>query len=212
MIAWQYLDYLGVAVFAITGGLVAARLRQDLIAFLFFCTLTGIGGGTLRDVLLDAPVFWTQNESYLIICGAVAVLMWFTAHIWERLDKPIRWMDALGIAAYCVMGAAKALTFGEAYFVAILMGVATATCGGIIRDIVAGQPSAISQREVYVAATFAGATAYVVVHAFALGDNWAALAGFSVAMLLRGGALTFGWSLPTYLPPADRKKKKQKAD
>ncbi|OKL44373.1 trimeric intracellular cation channel family protein [Pseudovibrio exalbescens] len=209
MIAWQYLDYLGVAVFAITGGLVAARLRQDFIAFLFFCTLTGIGGGTLRDLLLGAPVFWTQNESYLIVCAAASVLMWFTAHLFERIDKPVRWMDAVGIAAYCVMGAAKALSMGEHYFVAVPMGVATATCGGIIRDIVAGQPSAISQREVYVAATCGGAGTFVALKAAGVDENIAAAAGFAVAMILRGGALQFGWYLPGYTPWGEKREPKK---
>jgi len=118
---WQYLDFLGVAVFAVTGGLVAARLRQDFIAFLFFCAFTGIGGGTLRDTLLDVPVFWIGNESYLYVCLAVSIIMWFFAHKVEAWGRPVRWLDAVGVAAYSVMGAAKALAFNDNAAVAVLV-------------------------------------------------------------------------------------------
>ncbi len=206
---WQYLDFLGVAVFAATGGLVAARLRQDFIAFLFFCSLTGIGGGTLRDTLLDVPVFWTENESYLYVCLTVTVVMWFFAHKVEKWGRPLRWLDAVGIAAYSVMGAAKAISIGDNAAVAVLMGVATATFGGILRDIIAGQPSALLQREIYLAATFAGSITYVTI-LLSFGDsNFAAAFGFTMAMALRGGAIAWDWHLPSYAPPEERKQDKQ---
>lgn len=198
---WQYLDFLGVAVFAATGGLVAARLRQDFIAFLFFCSLTGIGGGTLRDTLLDVPVFWTENESYLYVCLVVSIAMWFFAHRVEAWGRPLRWLDAVGIAAYSVMGAAKALSLDDNAAVAVLMGVATATFGGILRDIIAGQPSALLQREVYLAAAFGGAITYTGIALLTGDSNMAAALGFTMALALRGGAIAWEWHLPSYKPP-----------
>ncbi|WP_310621654.1 trimeric intracellular cation channel family protein [Flexibacterium corallicola] len=197
---WQYLDFLGVAVFALTGGLVAARLKLDLIAFLFFCSFTGMGGGTLRDLLLGVPIFWVENEAYLIVCACVTVFMWFGAHIVEAFDKPLRWLDAVGLSAYSVMGAAKALSVGDHFFVAILMGVATATFGGIIRDVVASQPSALIQRDVYLAAAFAGACLYTVIDALTGASNIASLVALSAALFLRGGAIMMDWKLPVYTP------------
>ncbi|SFT82298.1 Uncharacterized membrane protein YeiH [Pseudovibrio denitrificans] len=198
---WQYLDFLGVAVFAVTGGLVAARLRQDFIAFLFFCSLTGIGGGTLRDTLLDVPVFWIEDESYLYVCLIVSIGMWFFAHRVEAWGRPLRWLDAVGVAAYSVMGAAKAISLGDTAAIAVLMGVASATFGGILRDIIAGQPSALLQREIYLAAALAGATTYTAVLMVTGGSNLAAALGFAVAMILRGGAIAKDWHLPSYAPP-----------
>ncbi|KZK77747.1 hypothetical protein PsW64_03375 [Pseudovibrio sp. W64] len=198
---WQYLDFLGVAVFAVTGGLVAARLRQDFIAFLFFCSLTGIGGGTLRDTLLDVPVFWVENESYLYVCLIVSVIMWFYAHKVEAWGRPLRWLDAVGVASYSVMGAAKAISLGDNAAVAVLMGVASATFGGILRDIIAGQPSALLQREIYLAAAFAGAITYSVTLMASGQSNLAAALGFAMAMVLRGGAIAKDWHLPSYTPP-----------
>lgn len=103
MLLLQVLDYLGVAVFAVTGAIVASRKGMDFIAFLFFATMTGVGGGTLRDVLLGVPVFWTRSEGYLLVCVGVSVLMWFAAHVVEGWGKPLRWADAVGLSAYCVM-------------------------------------------------------------------------------------------------------------
>ncbi|WP_068085127.1 trimeric intracellular cation channel family protein [Polycladidibacter stylochi] len=195
---WQYLDFLGVAIFAITGGLVAARLRQDFIAFLFFSVVTGMGGGTLRDLILDAPVFWVVNGDYLLVCAAAAVFMWFCAEWVEQWGQPLRWLDALGISAYTVMGAAKALDLGHPSTVAVLMGLSSATFGGITRDVIAGEPSALLQREIYLAAAFTGALIYVVLEIYTSQTLVAAICGSLGAFILRAGAIAYGWTLPSY--------------
>jgi len=194
----QILDYLGVAVFAVTGGIVASRKQLDFVAFLFFATLTGIGGGTLRDLLLGVPVFWIANETYLLVCLVISVLVWFFAHWIERLNKPLRWADALGISAYSVMGAAKALAVGDTVLVAMLMGVTTATFGGILRDTIAGEPSTIVRSEIYVSAAFAGAGSYVLLVYLGVPQVACAVAAGAIALLLRGGAIACGWTLPGY--------------
>lgn len=198
----QVLDYLGVAVFAFSGAIVASRRQYDFIAFLFFATLTGIGGGTLRDLILDVPVFWIQSEGYLLVCFGVSIVMWFFAHVMERLGKPLRWADAVGISAYSVMGAAKALSVGDTVMVAVLLGVATATFGGILRDVIAGEPSALIKSEIYVSAAFAGAGTYALLVLIGLGSWQAALLAGICAFVLRGGAILRGWTLPGYRPPS----------
>ncbi|WP_417688388.1 trimeric intracellular cation channel family protein [Roseibium sp.] len=194
----QLLDYLGVAVFAIAGSIVASRKGLDFVAFLFFATLTGIGGGTLRDLLLDVPVFWLKSEGYLLVCLGVSIFMWFFAHIVEGFGKPLRWADAIGMSAYSVMGAAKTLSVGDTPVVAVLMGVATATFGGVLRDVIAGEPSAIVKSEIYVTAAFVGAGGFVAMKAFGLSGWVAAAIAALLALLLRGGAIEFGWSMPGY--------------
>ncbi|MDH3647727.1 MAG: trimeric intracellular cation channel family protein [Gammaproteobacteria bacterium] len=194
----QVLDYLGVSVFAISGGIVASRLRFDFVAFVFFATMTGVGGGTFRDLILGVPVFWTQAEGYLIVCIVVSVVTWFLAHIVESWGKPLRWADAVGLSAYAVMGAAKAISLGSTPVVAILMGVSTATFGGVLRDVVAGEPSAIVKPEIYVTAAAIGAAVFVLAEAIGAGYWPAAVAGFLSAMVIRGGAIAKGWSLPGY--------------
>ncbi|TYC49432.1 trimeric intracellular cation channel family protein [Rhodobacterales bacterium] len=194
----QSLDYFGVAVFAVTGGIVASRKQLDIIAFLFFATLTGIGGGTLRDLLLGLPVFWVQNQVYLLVCLVVSVIVWFCADWIEQLSKPLRWADAIGISAYSVLGAAKALSADSAVLVAILMGVATATFGGVLRDTIAREPTSIVKPEIYVSAAFAGAGSYVLLLYLGLPQLAAAVLGAGCALVLRGGAILRGWTLPGY--------------
>ncbi|MEP2705627.1 MAG: trimeric intracellular cation channel family protein [Roseibium sp.] len=195
---FQMLDYLGVAVFAITGGIVASRKQLDFIAFLFFATLTGIGGGTLRDLLLGVPVFWVENEAYLVVCLVISVIIWFFAHLIEKMSKPLRWADAVGISAYSVMGAAKAMSVGDTVLVAVLMGVSTATFGGILRDTIAREPSSIVKRDIYVSAAFAGAGSFVVLSLLGVPALIAALIAGGLALALRGSAILYGWTLPGY--------------
>lgn len=194
----QVLDYLGVALFALSGGIVASRLRLDFVAFIFFATMTGVGGGTFRDLVLGVPVFWTQAEGYLIVCIVVAVATWLLAHIVESWSKPLRWADAIGLSAYAVMGAVKAISIGSSPIVAILMGISTATFGGVLRDMVAGEPSAIVKPEIYVTAAAIGAGGFVAAEAIGVGYWPAAIFGFMAALLVRGGAIIRGWSLPGY--------------
>ncbi len=196
----QVLDYLGVAVFAAAGGIVASRKGLDFIAFLFFATLTGIGGGTLRDLILGVPVFWLKADGYLLVCFSVAIFMWFFASFVESFGKPLRWADAIGMSAYSVMGAAKALSVGETSLIAVLMGVSTATFGGILRDVVAGEPSAIVKSEIYVSAAFVGAGGFVLLRLVGMPGWTAAVIAGLIALFLRGGAIQYGWSLPGYKP------------
>jgi len=134
-----FLDYAGVAVFAATGALAASRKQLDLIGFLFFAAATGIGGGTVRDLVLGrTPVFWVINPTYILVCVSVAVLLFFTAHLFESRYRVLIWLDALGLSAYCVMGAAKGLAASGSATVAIVTGILTATFGGVLRDILAG--------------------------------------------------------------------------
>jgi uncharacterized membrane protein YeiH len=191
------LDYFGIAVFAISGALLAAEKRQTLVTFFFFAVVTGVGGGTLRDLLIGAPVFWVHTNATLIICIAAALLVWITSRHWFA-GKALLWFDAAGLGAYATYGAAKALAFGVAPVPAFVMGVLTACAGGIIRDVLAGEPSILMRPELYVTAaalasgllvglTLAGAPGVLTV-------GLAAIAGFT----LRGFAISRGLSLPAY--------------
>lgn len=195
----QFLDYGGVAVFAATGALAASRKQIDLIGFLFLASVTGIGGGTLRDLVLDTgPVFWVQNPTYLLVCALVAVLIYFTAHLIESRYKLLLWLDAIGISAYAVMGAAKGIAATGSVSVAIVTGVLTATAGGMIRDVLANEPSVLLRREVYVTAALAGAAAFTLSSVLGLSIFVAAASGFVTAFAIRAGALIYGWSIPVY--------------
>lgn len=198
--AW--FDYAAVVVFAATGALAAARQHQDIITFGFFAAVTGVGGGTLRDLLIGAPVFWVDRPGYLIACLLAAAAVWTLGPGRARL-RVLLWLDALGLAAYCVLGAAKAEGLGVPALSAMIMGVLTACFGGVIRDVLAHQPSVLLRRELYVTCAVLGAGVFVGLGKIGVPPLPAGLAGFTLAFAVRAGAILFNWSLTGYHEPGE---------
>ncbi|HEX8389190.1 MAG TPA: TRIC cation channel family protein [Sphingomonas sp.] len=195
--ALPWLDAAGLAVFAASGALAAARRGQTIVTGCFFALATGVGGGTARDLLIDAPVFWVRDGRAAAICLSVAVLIWVTPERWWR-GRALDWFDAVGLAAYAVFGAAKALSVGVPPVPAALMGVVTACVGGIIRDVLAGEPSILMRPELYVTAAALASASHVALVAVgtppALAAGLAAAAGFA----LRAAAMRWRLALPAY--------------
>jgi uncharacterized membrane protein YeiH len=199
------LDYAGVAVFAATGALAASRKQLDLIGFGFLAAVTGIGGGTVRDLILgDAPVFWVQDPAYLVVCVGVAAMVYFTAHLVESRYRLLIWLDAIGLSVFAVMGASKGLTLTGSPIVALVTGMMTATFGGILRDLLSHEPSALMRPEIYVSAALLGAGVFVI--ASLLGAPLLASSAIGVvsAFVLRGGAIRYGWAFQPYKPRPGR--------
>jgi uncharacterized membrane protein YeiH len=191
------LDYFGIAVFAVSGALLAAEKRQTLVTFIFFAVVTGVGGGTLRDLLIGAPVFWVSGNGMLLICIAGALAVWFASGR-RFAGRALLWFDAAGIAAYGTYGAAKALGYGVAPVPAFGMGVLTACAGGIIRDVLAGEPSILMRPELYVTAAALSAGLFVAFSLIGLDGPMPALVAAIAGFALRGLAIARGWSLPAY--------------
>jgi uncharacterized membrane protein YeiH len=191
------LDYAAVAVFGASGALAAARRKHDIVTFGFFAAVTGVGGGTLRDVLIDAPVFWVARPQYVVVCLAAAVAIWVIG--WGRRgERLLLWLDAVGTAAYAIVGALKASSLGVPPISAVVMGVLTATFGGIIRDVLAGEPSALLRRDLTVTPALIGASAFVALQAVGVAIFAAGAVGFATAFGLRAGAILLGWQLPAF--------------
>ena len=189
----------GIAVFAVSGALDAARQRMDILGFMLIGCATGLGGGTLRDLLLgNTPVFWVREPIYVGTCLGAAALTYFVVPYIASRTRSLLWMDALGLALFSVTGTEIALSSGAAPLIAVCMGVMTATFGGIIRDVLCGSDLVLSSRELYVSAALAGSTTYLVLSLIGLPIGLALLCAFSVALVLRGGAILFGWNLPAY--------------
>lgn len=203
--AARVLDWFGLVVFATTGALAASRKQMDIVGFALLATVTGIGGGTLRDLVLGlTPVFWIRQPAYLLVCVGVAFLLFFTAHIPHSRIRVLLWFDAIGLALVSVTGTAIALAAGSGYSAAIAMGVISATFGGIIRDMIAGETPVILSREIYVTAALLGASVFASCIAAGVQRPLALAAGFCAAFLLRAAALYWGWSLPRYKPRPGR--------
>jgi uncharacterized membrane protein YeiH len=191
------LDYFGIAVFAISGALLAAEKRQTLVTFIFFAVVTGVGGGTLRDLLIGAPVFWVHTNGTLLICIAAAGIVWLLSRH-RFAGRSLLWFDAAGLAAYATYGAAKALGYGVAPVPAFAMGVLTACTGGIIRDVLAGEPSILMRPELYVTAAALAAGLFVGLSLLGVAGPIAAAVAVLAGFGLRGLAIHRGWSLPAY--------------
>lgn len=191
------LDLVGIAVFALTGALLAARLKQTFVTMAFFAIVTGVGGGSVRDLLIGAPVFWVHDLWVAPVCLGVALMVWFTPRRWWE-GAFLDWADAAGLAAYAVIGTGKALAFAVPPVPAVLMGVITGCVGGVIRDILAGRPSIVMRPELYVTAAALAAVLACLSELAGLPEyvGWpvAILAGF----LLRGLAIHFRLGLPAY--------------
>ena len=193
----SWLDMAGVAVFAVSGALAAAKARQTIVTFAFFAAITGIGGGTLRDLLIGAPVFWVGRSDYLAVCLAAAAAVWvLKADRWQL--PALLWFDAVGMGAYAVIGAAKAESLGVPPLACIVMGVLTASFGGIIRDVLAGVPSVLMRREIYVSAATLGAGTYVALVFFGVDRVAAGAIGAATGFGLRALAIGRGLALPGY--------------
>ena len=195
--ALEFLDYVGIGVFAISGALLAAQKRQTFVTFVFFAVATGVGGGTVRDMLIGAPVFWIHENWLVAICLTAALLVWLTPlRLWG--GRGLVWFDAVGLAVYATYGAAKGLDYGAAPLPAFGMGVLTACAGGIIRDVLAGEPSILLRPELYVTAAALAAALMVMLSMSGTPELPAGAIAAAAGFALRAAAIVKGWSLPAY--------------
>ncbi|MEN2785785.1 trimeric intracellular cation channel family protein [Sphingomonas qilianensis] len=192
-----WFDLAGLAVFAASGALAAAKRGQTIVTLTFFALITGVGGGTMRDLLIDAPVFWIHDSRPAAVCLIVAFTIWATPERWWK-GAALDWFDAVGLAAYAVYGAAKALNYGVPPVPAVLMGVITGCVGGIIRDVLAGEPSILMRPELYVTAAALSAALYVSLVSLGLAPAIAATIAAAAGFALRAAAIRYHLGLPAY--------------
>ena len=191
-----FISWIGLVVFAISGALVASRKEMDIIAFVFFGTVTAIGGGTFRDLVLGhIPVFWIKEPVYLIVCVIASVATFFLAHLPDSRLRILLWLDAIGMAVFCVMGAEAAAAHG--FSAGVACGVITAVVGGFLRDMMGAESPVIMRGEIYASAAFLGAAAFMLTRDV-FSREIAVLIGVGAAFALRALALMFRWSLPVY--------------
>lgn len=194
------LDYSAALVFALTGALVASRAQLDIIGFFFVAGLTAVGGGTVRDLLLDRdPVFWLADPTPLAVSAAGALAVFFSAHLLESRYRALLWLDAAALSIAVAAGVSVARDMGQSAPIVMVMGVATGTFGGLMRDVVCNEvPLVLKQGELYVTAAAAGALAAVGAAALASYPLVPVLASIAATFTLRAGSMAFGWRLPVY--------------
>jgi uncharacterized membrane protein YeiH len=195
--AAPWLDLVGIAVFAASGALAAAKRGQTMVTLAFFALITGVGGGTVRDLLIGAPVFWIHDSRAAGVCLTMAVVIWVTPERWWR-GAALDWFDAIGLAAYAVYGAQKATGYGVPPLPAALMGVVSASVGGIIRDVLAGEPSILMRPELYVTAAALASASYVLLITLGVAMVPAAVIAALAGFALRAAAMHWHLGLPAY--------------
>lgn len=196
---FHWFDLIGVAVFAVSGALVAYKKKLDGFGVIVLASVTAIGGGTTRDVILDAPVFWLKDPAYLlsIFAASLVTIIWLN----KRRGFPqilLEIADALGLAFFVVMGVQKALDYGMPDMTAVVMGTITGCFGGMIRDVLARTTPMVLKSELYATTCILGGVLYTQSLNLGISTNIAMMLGMAGTLGLRAGAIKWGWSLPVF--------------
>jgi uncharacterized membrane protein YeiH len=191
------LDLLGTAAFAASGALAGIRRDMDLFGVLLLGMVTATGGGTLRDLLLgDTPPFIFKDETYFYLSIIVALAVFLFHRRIGFIEYPLLYLDALGLGTFVVIGTGKGLDFNIGFVGSVMMGVMTATAGGMMRDVLSSRVPLVLQKEVYASACLAGGTLLYLLHQTLLPSSWALALSAIATTMLRLCAIRFNWSLP----------------
>lgn len=195
------LDLLGTAAFAASGALAGIRRNMDLFGILTLGMVTATGGGTLRDLLMgDTPPFIFKDETYFYLSIIVSLAVFLFHRQIGFLEPPLLYLDALGLGTFVVIGTGKGLDFNMGFVGSVMMGVMTATAGGMMRDILSSQVPLVLQKEIYASACLAGGTLLYLLHQTPIPTPWALALSAIATTLLRLCAIRFNWSLPKAYP------------
>lgn len=194
------LEMLGTAAFAVSGALAASRKRMDIFGFCVLALMPAVGGGTIRDIIIDrVPVFWVSDNRYVAVAIIAALVVFFAPYRGPgSRQRLLVWADALGLALFAALGTEICLQHNTGPLVAVMLGVTTAVTGGMIRDVICNEIPLILSREIYATAAFVSSLAYVVADRMALGDTASLTIGVLTGLAVRGLAIIYDWSLPSF--------------
>jgi uncharacterized membrane protein YeiH len=193
------LDYASVLVFALTGALAASRSQLDIVGFIFIACLTAVGGGTMRDAILNREVFWVADPVVLGVATMAAVLVFFTAHLLESRYRALLWFDAAALAVAVPAGVAVALAEFQAWPIILVMGMITGCLGGLLRDVVCNEvPLILKQGELYATCALAGSLGAVIAGVAGASQGLSLIICAGIVFILRAGSIALGWRLPVY--------------
>ncbi|MBF6056930.1 MULTISPECIES: trimeric intracellular cation channel family protein [Thiomicrorhabdus] len=195
----HYLDLLGTVVFAITGLLAARRKQLDLFGAIVIAMVTAIGGGTLRDLIIDVPVFWTQDDLYIYVVVVTTLLFFFLARYKRLPVKMLLFLDALGLAVFTIIGTQKAMELGFSDPISIMTGIMTGVVGGMIRDVLVGEVPLVLRREIYATASFIGASAFLLLIEFGMDYETVVIVSILLTLAIRVLAIMAHIELPVFI-------------
>lgn len=190
-------DLLGTVAFAASGALAGVRRGMDLLGVVVLGIVTATGGGVMRDVLLnDTPPFCFKNELYLYLAVIASVIVFLTPRSFERMNRAMLLLDALGLGTFLVIGTSKALSFHLGFMGAVIMGVMTGTCGGLVRDLLSNEIPLILQREIYASACAVGGALFYLLNQAQVPSWINLLVSATIVIAIRCAAIVKGWELP----------------
>lgn len=193
-----FFTLLGVGVFACSGALAAGRRNLDPIGVAVLAIVTATGGGTIRDLLLDRPVFWIVDSTHIVVCLGAAAATWVWVRFFTPPDRALQLADALGLAMFAIAGAQIAEERGQSGLIIVLMGAITGSAGGLLRDVLSAEvPLVFRKSELYVTACIAGLIAYVSLRYFGFQTGPAGSVGAAVILTLRLASIRWNITLPT---------------
>ncbi len=194
---FNILDLLGIAVFAVSGALAGSAAGLDEFGMTVLAAVTAIGGGTLRDLLLNRhPIFWIVSQRYLVVVLVSTALTIIGIAYLPRIGHPLLLADAIGLGLFALAGAQIAEAQGCNWLVVVLMGTMTGVAGGVIRDVLSGVVPLILRRDIYATAAIAGICWYLLWQRIGWGRKWGFLTGIVVVVVIRLLAIYYGWQLP----------------
>ena len=193
------LEMLGTAAFAVSGALAASRKNMDIFGFCVLALMPAVGGGTVRDIIIDrSPVFWVSDNRYIAVAIIAALVVYFTSYRPGSRRRILIWMDAIGLALFAALGTEVCLHYDTGPLVAVILGVTTAVTGGMIRDIICNEIPLILSREIYATAAFVTAVCYVIADQVGLGQQLSLLTAVIIGFTVRALAIVYDWSLPSF--------------
>ena len=193
-----FLDMIGVIACAIAGTLLAQHKGFDISGCILVSMVNAIGGGTLRDMALDRhPLFWMTDLNYVIVITITSIVIQVFFHLYRKIDNALNLFDAIGLAAFSVIGFKVALTQDVAPLIAVMMGVWTAIVGGLFRDIICNELPLVLQREIYITASVIGSVTYLLLDYVGVDAGLNEFIMLGVIFAVRMLALRFDWHLPS---------------
>ena len=192
------LDMVGVIACAIAGTLLAQHKGFDIAGCILVAMVNAIGGGTLRDMALDRhPLFWMTDLNYVIVITATSLILQIFFHLYHKIDNALKFFDAIGLAAFSVIGFKIALAQDMSPVIAVMMGVWTAIIGGLLRDIICNEIPLLLQREIYITASVVGSVIYLLLEHWGVNARLNEFIMLGVIFAVRMLALRFDWHLPS---------------
>jgi uncharacterized membrane protein YeiH len=195
----QTITLTAIAVFAVTGVLAGLREDADIFSLMVFGVVTALGGGTIRDMMLNVPVFWATELIYVWVALAASFIAFFVYRAFFRVHKLLLYLDAVGVALFTIQAIDKVLGLGYAPLVAVIMGIITGIGGGLVRDIMTNRPTLLMTKDLYATPILLGSIVYLVLLSFAPAFTLSWLLAMSIIFGLRAAAIYWDLRMPGWL-------------